>query len=47
MPWKVSHMEEERFKFILEVEKNEKVLNDTCIIIYVFYGHAHLFFVFY
>ena len=30
MPWKVSQMEEERFKFIMEVQKNEKSFRMLC-----------------
>lgn len=30
MPWKVSHMEEERFKFVMEVQKNEKSFMALC-----------------
>lgn len=30
MPWKVSHMEEERFKFVMEVQKNERSFMLIC-----------------
>lgn len=30
MLWKVSHMEEERFKFVIEVQKNEKPFRTLC-----------------
>lgn len=30
MPWKVSPMEEERFKFVVEVQKNEKSFRTLC-----------------
>lgn len=31
MPWKVSHMEEERFKFVLEVQKDERPFQTGCL----------------
>lgn len=30
MPWKVSNMEEERFKFVIEVQKNERSFRTIC-----------------